>query len=106
MASGMGWCTGCFVLPYAMQRILKVFDPWSLMTLCFFENLLFKVHHKISSVDIGCAYGTRLQELFFLCFPDLGTQTGHALFPCGTGHGHASTPFSQMRILREGNVTG
>ena len=66
----MGWCTGGFVLPCAIQRSLKVFDPWSLMTfLCFFENLLFNVHCKINPVDIGYVYGTRLQELSFLCFP-------------------------------------
>lgn len=47
----------------------KVFDPWSLITfLSFFENLLFNVCCKIKPVDIGCVYGTSLQELSFLCF--------------------------------------
>lgn len=66
----MGQCSGCFVLAYAIQRSLKVFDPMLLMIFfCFFENLLFNVHCEINPVDIGHIYGTRLQELSFLCFP-------------------------------------
>lgn len=101
MAIGMGQRTSCFLLASAIQKSLKVFDPRLLMIfLCFFENFLFNVCYEINLVDIGCVYGTRLQELSFV-LPSLGTQISQALFPDGIRLGCASTPFSQTLDFKE-----